>query len=235
MSLSNCQRESRDDFLTLNGVFTMAKATSTIQSGETLTFTGLSDLGYKQAKIGDSLIQTAKYALEKISGFPEEISPEAKAELYAGYFKRYSETHPPVMYAIINGHYVQASVEHIDNKSVEKIAVGVDYAFALTAQEFGKLKNTEPEKHALVAKVRDAVQTYASNRLSDLKRAAKKLIEPSGATRSRTTLDFVQSVQKALDYFEGSVKVKAGKGDTTADVVRFRMARDAFWKAYNAK
>jgi hypothetical protein len=62
---------------TFIGNFIMAKAVSTIQSGETLTFSGLSDLGYKQAKIGDSLIQTAKYALEKISGFPEEISPEA--------------------------------------------------------------------------------------------------------------------------------------------------------------
>ena len=213
----------------------MAKAAHTIQSGETLTFSGLSDLGYKQAKIGDSLTQTAKYALEKISGFPEEISPEAKSELYSGYFKRYSENNPPVMYAVINGHYVRATVEHIDNKAVEKIAVGVDYAFALTAQEFGKLKNTEPEKHGLIAKVRDAAQTYASNRLGDLKRAAKKLIAPNGAARTRTTMDFVQSVQKALDYFEGSVKVKAAKGDTTANIVQFRVARDAFWKAYNAK
>ena len=213
----------------------MAKATQTIQSGETLTFSSLTDLGYKQARIGDSLVQTAKYALEKISGFPEEISHEAKAELYSGYFKRYSENNPPVMYAVINGHYVRATTEHIDNKSVEKIAVGMEMAFGLTAQEFGKLKNTEPEKHGVIAKVRDAAQTYASNRLGDLKRAAKKLIEPSGATRTRTTLDFVQSVQKAFDAFEGSVKVKAGKGDTTADVVRFRMARDAFWKAYNAK
>ena len=213
----------------------MAKATSTIQSGETLTFSSLTDLGYKQAKIGDSLIQTAKYALEKISGFPEEISPEAKAELYAGYFKRYGENNPPVMYAVINGHYVRATVEHIDNKSVEKISVGVDYAFALTAQEFGKLKNTEPEKHQLVAKIRDAVQTYASNRLGDLKRAAKKLIAPTGAERTRTTLDFVQSVTNAFDAFDKSVKVKQGKGDTTADVIRFRMARDAFWTAYNKK
>jgi hypothetical protein len=213
----------------------MAKAVQTTQSGETLTFSGLTDLGYKQAKIGDSLSATAKYALEKISGFPEEISQEAKDELYAGYYKRYSETHPPVMYAVINGHYIQATPEHIDNKAVEKIAVGIDYAFALTAQEFGKLKNTEPEKHSLIAKVRNATQTYASNRLADLKRAAKKLIEPSGATRTRTTVDFVQSVQKALDYVEGSVKVKAAKGDTTANIVQFRMARDAFWKAYNAK
>lgn len=213
----------------------MAKATQTIPSGATLTFSGLTDLGYKQAKIGDSLTQTAQYALEKISGFPEEISPEAKAELYAGYYKRYAENNPPVMYAVISGHYVRATPEHIDNKAVEKIAVGIDYAFAFTSQEFGKLNSTEPEKHRMVKEIRDKAMTYASNRLGDLKRAAKKLLTPSGAGRTRTTLDFVQSVQKSLDYFEGSVKVKANKGDTTADPLKFRMARDAFWKAYNAK
>lgn len=211
----------------------MAKSMPTILSGGTLTFSGLSDLGYKQAAIGDSLVQTAKYALEKIAGFPEEISPEAKDELYSGYFKRYGENNPPVMYAVINGHYVRATTEHIDNKAVEKIAVGFDYAFAFTAQEFGKLKNTEPEKHSLVAKIRNDAQTYASNRLGDLKRAAKKLLAP--VERTRATTDFVDSINKAFDAFDKSAKVKESRGDTTANQVQFRIARDAFWKAYSKK
>jgi hypothetical protein len=45
----------------------------------------------------------------------------------------------------------------------------------------------------------------------------------------------VQSVTKVFDALEKSVKVKQGKGDTTANNIQFRMAKDAFWTAYNKK
>ena len=117
---------------------------------------------------------------------------------------------------------------------MEKIAVGFDFAYSMTSQDFGKLKNTEPEKHAVIAKVREKVQTYCSNKLGDLKRAANKLVNVN-SPRSRTTLDFVQSVAKVFDALEKSVKVKQGKGDTTANQLQYRMAKDAFWNTYNAK
>lgn len=195
-------------------------------------FTSVKDLGYKQAGTSDSLSKQAAYALDKIPGFPKDITAESKAELFSGYFLRYSETHPAVTYAVINGHYVLATDEHKANKSVEKIEAGVDYAFALTAQEFGKLKSTEPERHQLIAGIRDKVQTYCSNKLSDLKRAANKLVN-NGAKGTRETLDFTVSLQNAFNAFEKSVKTKHGKGDTTAKPAHFKVALDAFWKAYN--
>jgi hypothetical protein len=213
----------------------MVQKAKTTQSGETLTFSGLTDLGYKQAGISDSLAVTAQYAIEHISGFPESISPEARAELYAGYFKRYGENNPPVMYAVINGHYVRASVEHIDNKAVEKIAVGVDYAFALTPVEFGKLKNTEPEKHRIIAELRDKVQTYSSNKLGDLKRKAKELLRKATDGAGRETVYFTESVTRAFAILDKSVKVKEARQDSTANAVQWRIAVDAFWKAYNNK
>jgi hypothetical protein len=213
----------------------MAKAVQTTQSGETLTFSGLTDLGYKQAGISDSLAVAAQYAIDKIADFPESISPEAKAELYSGYFKRYGENNPPVMYAVINGHYVRATPEHIENKSVEKINVGMEYAFALSPVEFGKLKNTEPEKHRMIGDIRDKVQTYASNRLGDLKRKAKDIIRKATTGAGRETVYFTESVTRAFDALDKSVKVKEARQDSTASAVQFRVARDAFWKAYNAK
>jgi hypothetical protein len=210
----------------------MAKAVSTNQLGETLTFTSIADLGYKQAKTSDMLREQAKWALENIAGFPEDVTLEAKAELYTGYQKRFSENNPPETFAVINGHYVKATPEHVENKSVEKIAVGFDFAYSLTSQEFGKLKNTEPEKHAVIAKVRGDVQTYCSNRFGDLKRKANEILKPSGS-RTRTTLDFTDSVIKAFDALDKSVKIKVGKGDSTANELKFRMAKDAFWNVYN--
>ena len=212
----------------------MAKNASTIQSGETLTFSSIADLGYAQAKTGDSLSIQAQWALDKIAGFPDNFTDECRAELYTGYQKRWSEKHPAIMYAIISGHYIVATEEHKANKAIEKIEVGFDYAYSMTSQDFGKLKNTEPERHAVIAKVREQVTGYCSNRLGDLKREANKLLKKANP-QTRQTVDFTASVKKVFDALEKSVKVKQGKGDTTANTLQFRVAKAAFWTAYDKK
>jgi hypothetical protein len=195
-------------------------------------YANLADLGYSQATTSDTLSDQARFALEKIAGFPADIPAESKAELYKGYQRRYAERHPAVIHAVINGHYVLATPEHIANKAVEKIEVSVDYVLSYSAQEFGKLKNTEPAKHKVVSDLRGDVLDYCSNRLGDLKRAAEKILNKD-KPRTRTTLDFIDSMEKVFSAQEKSVKVKEGKGDTTASVAKFRLAQKAFWTTYN--
>ena len=194
-------------------------------------FLSLKDMGYQQAKTGDSLSTQAQYALDKIVGFPADIPAESRAELYAGYQMRFGENRPNKTYAVINGHYTVATEEQIANKKVEKVEIGVAYAFSYSSQEFGKLANTNPALHGIVKQWRSDVSDYCSNRLGDLKRAATKLLNKDRETQ-RQTLDFAESVKKALDQLSKSVKVKAGRGDMTADAVKFKVAVDAFWKAY---
>ena len=191
----------------------------------------LRDLAYNQAKAGDTVTEQAKLAIEKIAGFPADVPAEAKSELYAGYQLRFNENRPAKTYAMIDGHYVLATPEQEKNKKVEKVEIGVAYAFAYTAQEFGKLANTNPALHRIIKQIRSDFADYASNRLGDLKRAAKKLLA-KGETTQRQTLDFVESMTKAFEAQEKSVKVKQAKGDTTANAVKYRMAVEAFWKAY---
>ena len=196
------------------------------------TISSLKDLGYQQAKTGDSLETQAKVALDNIKGFPDDVPSEAKDALYDGYRMRYSERKPAVMYAVINDHYVIATPEQVQNKKIEKIEIGVAYAFAYSSQEFGKLKNTNPALHGIIKVIRDDVADYCSNRLGDLKRASKKLIAKKDGT-TRTTLDFAQSMLKAFEAQEKSVKVKQAKGDTTANSAKFALAVKAFWTTYN--
>ena len=196
-------------------------------------FTSLKDMGYQQAKTSDTLIDQAKYAIEAISNFPAEVSAEAKAELYAGYMMRFNENRPAVSYAVIDGHYVRATAEHKKNAKVEKVNIGVEFAFAYTSQEFGKLATTNPALHGIVKKWRSDASDYCSNRMGDLKRAAAKLLNKDKPT-TRQTLDFIESMTKFFDAQSKSVKVKETKGDTTAHAVKYRVAVDAFWKAYNA-
>ena len=195
-------------------------------------FSSLKDMGYQQAKTGDNLTNQAKYAISKIVGFPADIPAESRAELYSGYQMRHNENHPAEMYAVINEHYVKATDEHIKNKKVEKIEIGVAFAYSYSSQEFGKLANTNPALHGLVRQWREETGDYCSNRLGDLKRKAIQLLNKD-KPRDRQTLDFTQSAKKAFDQLSKSVKVKAGKGDTTADAVKFKLAVDAFWKTYN--
>jgi hypothetical protein len=197
-----------------------------------MTYSSLKDLGYQHASTSDTLDGQAQYAIDNITGFPADVPAEARAELYEGYRMRCNDNKPPVVYAVIDGHYVEATAEHIKNKKVEKIEVGVAYAFSYTSQEFGKLANTNPALHKLVKKWRDAVIDYCSNRLGDLKSKANKILT-KGQPSTRTTLDFVQSVSKVFQAQEKSVKVKHAKGDTTADPAKFKLAVSAFWKAYN--
>lgn len=196
------------------------------------TISSLKDLGYQQAKTGDSLETQAKFALDNIKGFPDDVPSEAKDALYDGYRMRYSERKPAVMYAVINDHYVIATPEQVQNKKIEKIEIGVAYAFAYSSQEFGKMKNTNPALHGIIKIIRDDVADYCSNRLGDLKRASKKLIAKKDGT-SRTTLDFAQSMLKAFEAQEKSVKVKQAKGDTTANSAKFALAVKSFWTTYN--
>jgi hypothetical protein len=198
------------------------------------TITSLKDLGYQQASTGDSLDSQAEYALTHISGFPEDISSEAREMLYEGYRQRNSERHPAKVYAVVNDHYILATPEQIKNAKVEKVEIGVAYAFAYSSQEFGKLKNTNPALHGIIKIIRDDVADYCSNRLGDLKRACKKILaKRNGNTATRTTLDFAESMTKLFDAQAKSVKVKETKRDTTANSAKYALAVKAFWMTYN--
>jgi hypothetical protein len=194
-------------------------------------YKSLRDMGYAQAKTGDSLADQAQYAIDSIANFPSDIPAESRAELYSGYQLRFNENRPAVTYAVINGHYTIATAEQIANPKVEKIDVGVTYAFSYSSQEFGKLANTNPALHGIIKAWRSDASDYCSNRLGDLKRAALKLLN-KGKTQQRQTLDFAESMTKLFDAQAKSVKVKAGRGDSTANETKYKAAVAAFWKAY---
>ena len=198
------------------------------------TFSSLKDLGYQQAQTGDSLETQGEFALDNIKGFPEEISSEDRESLYEGYRLRHSERHPAKIYAVVNDHYILATPEQVKNAKVEKIEIGVSYAFAYSSQEFGKLKNTNPALHGIVKTIRDDVGDYCSNRLGDLKRACKRILaKRNGTSTTRTTLDFAESMTKLFDAQTKSVKVKEAKRDTTANSAKYALAVKAFWTTYN--
>jgi hypothetical protein len=107
----------------------------------------------------------------------------------------------------------------------------------LTTHEYGVMGKDDPKWREHVEAAREAMKDYATNRYNDLLTAAKKLIAETtpSAKRTRAIVLFTASVKDALDKLDASAKVKQKNGDATANPVQFRIAVDAFWKAYNAK
>jgi hypothetical protein len=196
-------------------------------------FTSLKDLGYKQADNSLNTVRMAQFALENIAKFPAEISSEAKEELYTGYRLRFSELKPAKMYAVLNDHIVLATEEHAKMDKIEKLVIGVAFAFSFTSQEFGKMLNTRPELHRIVKDIRDKTATFCSNRLSDLKREANKILN-EGKERTRTAnKNFDEFVD---DWFKNTaptrMKGAKARGDGASEG-RFNRSKVAFMVEWN--
>lgn len=205
-------------------------ATKKSVSPELSVITSLKDGAYQQATATQKIRDFAKYALDNIAGFPESLPEESRDQLYQGYQLRYSQNNPAKTYAVINAHYVLASDEHIKNNDIEKVELSVAYVMSFTPQEFGKLKNENPEKHSLIKGLRDNVGVYCSNRKNDLVRMAKNIIaEKEGKAKTRTAnKDFDESISAIFDSLDTKLKSAKSRGDITADEQRFKKAKIAF-------
>jgi hypothetical protein len=148
---------------------------------------------------------------------------------------KFDALQPATMYAVIGGHYVLATQDHVTAKTVEKVEIGVAYAYSYSAQEFGKLANTNPALHALVKGIREKCSTYCSNRLGDLKRAATKLLNEGKERQRGVNKDFYEFVEAWFkDTAPDRLKSAKNRGDMSADDKKFNEAKVAFmvkWKA----
>lgn len=211
----------------------MAKAKTPATS--VASFTSFKDAAFQQAGAAKTLEDVARFVMEKSPTFPAEVPSEVKDELYEGYKLKFESLRPAKVYAVIGGHYVEPTQEHISAKNVEKVEIGVPFAFSYTSQEFGKLKGTNPALHALIAVVRSDFSDYASNRLGDLKRAATKILN-NGKTRERTAnKDFAEWVEKFFkEDAPTRLKSASARGDLSADATRWNEAKVAFMVKWNA-
>lgn len=210
----------------------MAKSANQAQQSTSIEIKDIEDLGYKQAGTFETSNYIAQWALNHIKGFPDEIASETRDKLYQGYRRRFGANNPAQVYAVINGHYVKPTEEQLNNPKVERIEVGVDYAFSYSSQEFGKLASTNAELHKLVKEIRERVSVYCSNRLGDLKRQCRKILN-AGKERKRTAnKDFAQYIDAFFTDALDRIKSAKARGDSTADLDRFNKAKVAFMTAW---
>jgi hypothetical protein len=195
-------------------------------------FTSLQDAGYQQAGAYQTTESVAKYVVSQDASFPTEVASEVKDALYGGYKMKFAQLFEPVVYAVVNDHYVRATPEHMKSDNIEKIKISVDHAYSYSQQEFGKLKNTRPALHTLIGEVRDKTSTYCSNRMGELKRVAIRLQKEARGEEGKTRTANKNFEEFVDDWFkdvaESRLKTAKSRGDTTADAKRFTNAKIAF-------
>ena len=200
-----------------------------------IQFVSIKSLGYDAARAGDALKNAATLALDNVADIAaaeklQDVTKETKAEFYTGARQRYNEINQPVDYAIVNGNYIRLDALDDDAKVNEQVRIGVEVAFALTQQEFGALKESEPQRHAIIKGIRDACNAYCSNAFGTLFRKAKQIQKErrgESATRQQA-LAYAAWIEKILDDMKTRVISAESRGDVTADKKKLEAAVIAF-------
>lgn len=193
----------------------------------------LKDAAYGFAKAGESSIAKARYIFDQCPGFLDDIPTEVKTELVAGFQLRKHELDGDKYYKLAEGgNYIPLDGKPTVETGV--VCMNINAAMSYSAQEFGKMRERDPALHGIVKPFRDRFSTYVSNSMADLKTAIRRIAN-EGKTRERAAnKGFREAVTAAFDSLDKRVKTAKDRGDTEADPVKYRVARDAFWKAYNA-
>ena len=210
----------------------MAKSATAVEVKDQIT--SLKDGAYKQAVANDRMRGVARFVMDKCKAFPETVPDEVKAELYAGYQLRFNEVNRADRYAIVNDHYllIDGSNPALEDER-EKVVIGVDYAFSFTQQQYGKLKNENPYLHAIIKQWRDKVNTYCSNRLADLKRQARTILNEGKQRERGATADFAHRLDEVFKDLATKCKNAKARGDESADEKKYATARQAFMTAWS--
>lgn len=216
------------------------KANQTTQT-ETLEIKSIKDAAYRFARTSETSSDIARYIVDRDPSFPNELSAELKADLNAGFMLRANELWGQDVYKVGDQGTLIKIANSRDADYQEKIKglkglrqYNVNVAYSMSAQEFGQLKNKDPQEHSVLKAWRDRFSKYSSNNIAALKLAARALLN-DGKTRERSaTKNFVDALGDAFDTFEKRVKNAEARGDQSASPVKFKVAVDAFWKTYNA-
>lgn len=216
------------------------KATAKASADTALTAspTSIKDAAYRFARAGETATDLAKYIMGQDPSFPAETSAELKADLFAGFMTRAHElwgqdyfTRGETGVLVKVGNSLDGQAEYPKGSTT----ISLSYCYSFSQQEFGQMKNKDPQLHGLIKQMRDKFSKYASNNLSALKRSASNILNEGKDRERGATKAFTQALTEMFESYDKRVKNAENRGDDTASPVKFRTARDAFWKAYNAK
>ena len=202
----------------------------------------LKDAGYQFAGVGDLSRTIVGFVLEQHPAFAETVTDEVRAALYEGFAVRFHENRGEDVYLkgdmgglIFAGNTAKAKGGKAKVTKIPAGAVcyGVHHVHAYSPQQLGMLKSKDHELHSILSAINNDFRKYASNTLKDMQRKAREMLkEASGEKQTRSMVFFLDSVKSHFDTLDKQVKNAAKRKDETADELRWKSAKEAFFKTY---
>jgi hypothetical protein len=170
----------------------------------------------------DKLIDAVWEIIGIVPTFPEKVTEQEEADIRKGLINRAVAKFPARFFLREGDTYkmiTPAEARKADAKKV--VTFDAEVFMAITAHQLGQLKQQEPGRHKVVAAMRKAVQTNASNRYTYIETIARREKGLPGTPRTPTAL--LKWTRQQLAGIDKRHTVQRGKGNPEAlpeEVVR---------------
>jgi hypothetical protein len=210
----------------------MAKKANVVE--KTIEIVSARSAALEQSKAHDTNISVIKSVAAFVKKQDKDFAvkghknEELEAELDAGYNQHFAETHDAVPYIITSaGDFVNLSGKTTLPEGHHVLTWS--YVINMTTVEYNKIDNKGLKEQ--LKTMRDNASDYRSNRKGDIRRAILGVTRKPRAA-NKTLIESWHAFFKAQE-----TKVTHGKqtGDPHADMVTFRLARDAFFEVINKR
>jgi hypothetical protein len=188
----------------------------------------LKNAGYSLAKNKDGVSQVAQFVLLQSPNFDEEKDEKTETELDEGIKLRFYENRGDKYYVRVSDAIVEAKAD-----TEGAIVANVHVAFAMTPQEFGKLRDTDAPWHGVLGKIRESYRKYRSDCMNALVSAIKKIKTGDKPRERKANLNFSEYVTKVFGDLETRAKNAKARSDSTANLDKFREAKAKFLETWN--
>jgi hypothetical protein len=132
----------------------------------------------------DSLIDAVMAIVAIVPTFPEKVTEQDEADIRAGLLNRAKAKFPTRFFLREGDTYTMitpADAKKADTSRV--LSFNADTVMRTTPHELGQMKTSEPGRHKVVAAMRKAVQTNASNRYTYIETIARRERGITGVAR----------------------------------------------------
>ena len=172
---------------------------------------GLTDFAAQQAKWDDKGADYARWAMDNIPGFPDNVSPEDMEKIHAGYLLTKAELVPDEVYVNEEGSWRLARAT--DAPEVPRRTLTFVMAMSYSSTEFGQLRKESASWHSAVKRMRDGGNQYKSNKWNRLVGLYNKLTKVAmrGVNKS-----YAEWLDEVLAQIVSKAKTANTRGDSSA-------------------
>ena len=163
----------------------------------------------------DSLVDAVMVIIGIVPTFPEKVTEQEKADIEQGLLNRAIAKFPARTYLRDGDAYTLLSLADAKKADAKKVTTfTADVCLGMSTHQFGQLGKAEPGRHKVVAGIRKAVQTNASNRYRYIETIARRERGITGA--ARVPGELITRTKKALAGIDKMHATARSKGNPVA-------------------